>query len=216
MSTAGTALTAQSATEFEQVVASGGVAIFPTDTLYGIACDPDGATALNRIHELKGRPPRKPSAVMWFALEHLLADVGAQLEPPVRELVEQLLPGPFTLVVANHGRRFLPSCAGTPEMLGLRVPQLDGPLAPLAAVGRPVAQTSANRSGAADPVDFAAIEPAIHDGVDLALDAGAVSGLGSTVADISELPAGRWRLLREPRPGSGQIITDLVGREPEE
>ena len=46
------------------VIAAGGVAVFPADTVYGLACAPDDELAFRRIYELKGRPPNKPSSVM--------------------------------------------------------------------------------------------------------------------------------------------------------
>ena len=211
-----TAINADSGADFQDTIENGEIAIFPTDTLYGIACDPDDAEAIERIHELKGRPPKKPSAVMYFSLERLLGDFGDDLDAPTRNLVEQLLPGPFTLVVANPNHRFAPSCAGTPEKLGLRVPKLSPALEPLAAVEIPVMQTSANRSGGPDATAVEDIDPAIRAGVDLVLDGGPVLGYGSTVADVSELGEGRWRLLRAPMPRTSGRITELIGFPPVE
>ncbi len=210
-----TAVTPENAAEFEATIRRGGIAIFPTDTLYGIACAPDDADAAERIHALKGRPPRKPSAVMYFSLDRLLDDIGDDLDPITRNLVEQLFPGPFTLVVANPSRRFGPACAGTPEKLGLRVPRLEGALAPLAGVTVPVMQTSANVSGGPDATALEDIESSIVEGVDLALDGGPLLGYGSTVADVSEVGQGRWRLLRSQMPRTSGRITELIGFPPE-
>lgn len=209
-----TALDSQSARQFEQTISGGGVAVFPTDTLYGIACDPDDQSAVDRIYELKGRPPKKPAAVMYFSLDHLLADLGPGLDPPTKNLVERLLPGPFTLVVANTHRRFGPACADAPEKLGLRVPRLEGHLAPLAEVSTPVMQTSANPSGAEDATALEDIDASILDRVDLALDGGPLLGNASTVADVSELAQGRWRLLRAPMPRTSGRVTELIGFPP--
>ena len=51
---------------FDACIAAGGVAVFPADTVYGLACDPDNAEAVERLYALKGRPTGKPSAVMFF------------------------------------------------------------------------------------------------------------------------------------------------------
>lgn len=209
-----TQITSNSGAEFEATIARGQIAIFPTDTLYGIACDPDDARAIERIYELKGRPPLKPSAVMYFSVERLLADLAGELQPSATKLIEQLLPGPFTLVVANPARRFAASCADTPEKLGLRVPALTGALTPLGSVSVPVMQTSANLSGGPDPTAVEDIEPSIRRGVDLVLDGGPLLGNASTVADVSELEAGRWRLLRSVTPRSGGRVTELIGFPP--
>jgi L-threonylcarbamoyladenylate synthase len=209
-----TSISSDSGADFQATIENGEIAIFPTDTLYGIACDPDDAAAAERIHELKGRPPRKPSAVMYFTLERLLADVGDDLDEITLNLVQQLFPGPFTLVVANRGNRFIPACAGTPEKLGLRVPKLGPAIEPLGAVEVPVMQTSANLSGAPDATAVEDIDPAIIAGVDLVLDGGPLLGYGSTVADVSEVADGRWRLLRSQMPRTSGRITELIGFPP--
>ena len=84
----------------ERCIDGGGVALFPADTLYGLACDPSNGPAIDRVHALKGREARKPSAVMFFAplaMRELLRRVG----PRTREAIGALLPGPVTLVVDN-------------------------------------------------------------------------------------------------------------------
>lgn len=211
-----TKLTAESAKQFEQTISGGGVAIFPTDTLYGIACDPDDQSAADRIYELKGRPPVKPSAVMFFSVEQLLAELGDDIDAKIKSLIDELFPGPFTLVVANPNRRYAPACADTPSKLGLRVPKLEGYLEPLSAVQVPVMQTSANRSGGPDVTALEDVEPEIVEGVDLALDGGPLLGYGSTVADVSELADGHWRLLRAPIPRAAGRLTELLGIPPVE
>jgi len=65
-------LTAADAQAFERCVADGGVALFPADTVYGLACDPESSAAVQRLYELKGRPTDKPAAVMFFALDGAL------------------------------------------------------------------------------------------------------------------------------------------------
>lgn len=210
----GTPVTPESAAEFERTISQGGVAIFPTDTLYGIACDPDSVAAAERIYELKGRPPRKPSAVMWFDAQRMFSDIGVGMDPATRTLAEELLPGPFTLVIANPTRRFAPACADAPEKLGIRVPKIGAHIAALEQVNVPVMQTSANLSGAPDATALEDIDPAILDGVDIALDGGPLLGYGSTVADVSELASGKWRLLRAQQPRIAGRLTELIGFPP--
>lgn len=208
-------LSAADAQAFRDTIARGGIAMFPTDTLYGIACDPGDPAAAERIYELKGRPPKKPSAVMFFSVGRML-DALPELDARTRELVAELLPGPFTLVVANPERRYAPACADTPQLVGLRVPDLAGTAAAaLAGVDLPVMQTSANFSGGPEPGSFDAIDPAILAGVDLALDGGELPGAGSTVADVSRLGEGVWRLLRAPNAADAARITQLAGFEPD-
>jgi L-threonylcarbamoyladenylate synthase len=176
----------------ERCVGEGGVAIFPADTLYGLACDPLNAGAVERIHSLKGRDEGKPSAVMYFsplAMRELVAGLG----PRAREAVAALLPGPVTLVIANPERRYPLACRADPERLGVRL--IEGSLAGAMA---PIFQTSANRSGEAAPTRFGDIPPEMINGVDLAIDAGGLIGEPSTVVDIADIDeGGSWAILRE-------------------
>ncbi|MDQ3723322.1 MAG: Sua5/YciO/YrdC/YwlC family protein, partial [Actinomycetota bacterium] len=63
--------------DFEECIAAGGVALFPADTVYGLACDPTSRTAIARLYALKGRPADKPAAVMFFSLERALTALPA-------------------------------------------------------------------------------------------------------------------------------------------
>jgi L-threonylcarbamoyladenylate synthase len=93
----------------ERCIAAGGVAIFPADGLYGLACDPLDARAIERIHRLKGRDDGKPSAILYFsplAMRELLEGLG----PRTAGAVGALLPGPVTLIVANPGWRYPLAC----------------------------------------------------------------------------------------------------------
>src|SRR5215218_10287007 len=132
----------------ERCVLSGGIALFPADGLYGLACDPLRADAIARIHELKGRDEGKPSAVMFFS-PLAMRELVSSLRPRARDAVGALLPGPVTLVVDNPERRYPLACRDAPERLGLRL--IEGPLAGAMC---PVSQTSANLSGEPAPHVF--------------------------------------------------------------
>jgi L-threonylcarbamoyladenylate synthase len=176
----------------ERCVAKGGVALFPADGVYGLACDPLDAAAIERIHRIKGRDEGKSSAVMYFsplAMRELVAGLG----PRARGAISALLPGPVTLVVANPGRRYPLACREDPERLGVRL--IEGPLAGAIC---PVFQTSANRSGEPAPASFEAVAGEVAAAVDLAIDGGALGGLPSTVVDLARLDRdGEWTVLRE-------------------
>ncbi|MEX0973049.1 MAG: L-threonylcarbamoyladenylate synthase [Solirubrobacterales bacterium] len=186
----------------ERTVAGGGVAVFPADGLYGLACDPLDAAAIERIQRIKGRDDGKPSAVMYFsplAMRELVVGLG----PRSREAVGALLPGPVTLVVANPEQRYPLACRADPERLGVRL--IAGPLAGTMC---PLFQTSANLSGAPAPGSFAEIPAGIVEAVDLAIDGGKLAGLPSTVIDLTVYDdRGEWRILRE-----GALSADDVDR----
>ena len=175
----------------ERCLATGGVAVFPADGLYGLACDPLDAAAIARIHRLKGRDEGKSSAVMYLsplAMRELVESLG----PRTRAAIGALLPGALTLVVANPEHRYPLACREDPERLGVRL--IDGPLA---GTMRPLFQTSANRSGEPSPGSFNEVPPEIVDGTDLAIDGGSLAGRPSTVVDLSRYDGnGEWTVLR--------------------
>ena len=179
--------------EFEDCIAAGGVAVFPSDTVYGLACDPTSREAVARLYALKGRPAHKPAAVMFFSLERAL-NALPELGPRTRAALEALLPGAVTLLLPNPLARYPLACGHDPWTLGLRVP------APgvLADVAVPVMQSSANLSGGADPRSLAEVEAAVRDGADLVVDGGPLPGTPSTVVDLRAYAShGTWSVLRE-------------------
>ncbi len=205
-------LTAADAIRLRECLAGEGVAVIPTDTVYGLACDPLSEVAVGRLYELKGRPPVKPSAVMFFALDPAL-DALPGLGPRTRAALTALLPGPVTLLLPNPDGRFSLACnperaldgarIGHPKgpiepALGLRVPLLDRPLAALADVTAPVLQSSANLSGGPDPRRLSDVPLKLREGADLVLDGGELPGTTSTVIDLTEYEqTGAWRIVRE-------------------
>ena len=203
-------MTPEDVATFERCISVGGVALFPADTVYGLATEPDSREGFERLYALKGRPPLRPSAVMFFQLELALAALP-ELEPRTREAVERLLPGPVTLLLPNPARRYPLACGPDPERLGLRVPALDSPaLAPLAAARWPVLQSSANPSGGADARRLGDIDPSIRAGVDLQLDGGELPGTPSTVIDLTAWERdGRYEIVRQGALGAGDVAARL-------
>ena len=171
-----------------ECIAAGGVAVFPADTVYGLACDPESADAVARLYELKGRPPDKPAAVMFFDRERALAALP-ELGPRTRALCERLLPGAVTLLLPSD--RF--PLAGGRGTLGLRVPDLPA----FADVAAPVLQSSANLAGGPDARRLADVPEPIRRRADLVIDGGELAGTPSTVIDLRGYEAsGEWSVVR--------------------
>lgn len=188
----------------ERCIAAGGVAVFPADGLYGLACDPLDAVAIERIHRIKGRDDGKPSAVLYFS-PLAMRELVNGLAPRTREALGALLPGPVTLVVANPRRRYPLACREDPERLGVRL--IGGPLSGAMC---PVFQTSANLSGEPAPGRFSGVPDEVLAGVDLAIDGGELTGLPSTVVDLTGFEgAGEWTVLREGGLTSGDLAARL-------
>ena len=193
----------------ERCIAGSGVAVFPADGLYGLACDPLDAAAIARIHRIKGRDDGKPSAVLYFsplAMRELVEGLG----PRTREAVGVLLPGPVTLVVANPQRRYPLACREDAECLGIRL--IAGPLAGAMC---PLFQTSANRSGETAPATFEDVPAEIAAAADLVIDGGALTGSPSTVVDLTSFDEdGRWNVLRAGGMAENELARRLGGLTP--
>ena len=188
---------------FERCMSVGGVAVFPADTVYGLACDPDSREAVERLYRLKRRRPDRPAAVMFFDPELALAALP-ELGPATRRALQALTPGGVTLLLPNPAGRF--PLAGGGEVLGLRIPALDGPLAALAAVRWPVLQSSANHPGGPDARRLDEVPEPIRRAADLVLDAGELPGTPSTVVDLRAYEDdGAWAIVRE-----GAVPADAV------
>lgn len=208
-------LDTDTAARFERCLADGGVALFPADTVYGLACDPLNADAVRRLYELKGRPPRQPAAVMFFAVAPALAALP-ELGPRTRGALQALLPGPLTVLLPNPEDRFPLACRpGTTARhphaaLGLRVPLLATASVALSGVEKPVLQSSANLSGGPDARRLADVPSSLRDGADLVLDAGELPGVASTILDLRDYEIEkRWQIMRDGPLDGGVLASKL-------
>ena len=206
------ALTGDDAATFSRCISVGGVAVFPSDTVYGLACEPDSKEAVQRLYLLKRRPPDKPAAVMFFALDLALAALP-ELGPRTRGALDALLPGAVTLLLPNPARRFPLACGVGGEgieRLGLRVPAWPPALAALGDVSWPVLQTSANVAGGPDARRLQDVPEAIRARADLVLDGGELPGTPSTVVDLRGFERdGRWSVVREGALAVGDVAAAL-------
>lgn len=183
------------------------MAVFPADTVYGLACDPENADAVRRLYALKGRPADKPAAVMWFdrdAALGALPELGAR----TRAAVEALTPGGVTLLVPNPRGRFPLAAgpAGEGEALGVRIPIVPQ----LQTVPLVVLQSSANHAGGLDARRLDDVPQDIRDRADLVLDAGSLPGTPSTVIDLQRYEdTGEWSILREGAVAAADVARAL-------
>jgi L-threonylcarbamoyladenylate synthase len=189
----------------ERCVGRGGVAVFPADGLYGLACDPLDAAAIKRVHRIKGRDDGKPSAVLYLS-PLAMREIVESLEPRTQAAAGALLPGPVTMVVANPAHRYPLACREDPDRLGLRL--IGGPLGGAMC---PLFQTSANLSGEPAPASFGGVPAEVVAGADLAIDGGTLTGLPSTVVDLTALDeTGEWSVLREGGLATDDLATALA------
>jgi L-threonylcarbamoyladenylate synthase len=202
------ALTAADARTFERCISVGGIAVFPADTVYGLACEPDTKDAVQRLYMLKRRRPDKPAAVMFFALDLALAALP-ELGPRSTAALEALMPGAVTALLPNPAARFPLACGPQPHVLGLRVPSWPPALAALADVRWPVLQSSANAAGGPDARRLQDVPEDIRTRADLVLDGGELPGTPSTVVDLRSYERdGEWSVARE----GAMSVTELSAR----
>ena len=169
--------------EAARIVRSGGLIIYPTDTVYGLGCDPFNVQAVRRVFEVKGREARRPLPVLASSLKEVQRI--AILDERALRLAQSFWPGPLTLVVPR--KPLLPDVVtcGQPSV-GVRVPGHEFALEVIRACGGLLVGTSANRSGRPAPRTAQEAISELGDRVDLVIDAGpAPLGMPSTVLDLT-------------------------------
>jgi len=191
--------------EFEACIGAGGLALFPADTVYGLACDPGDRFAVQRLYLLKRRSLEKPSAVMFFGLEAVF-DSLPELGERTRAALTRLLPGAVGVLVPNPCGRFALACGRDVSTLGLRVPVLPR----FVSVRRPVLQSSANRAGGADPRRLSEVPALLRAAVELEIDGGELPGTPSTVVDLRRYEEeGEWSVVRAGAVGERELTEAL-------
>ncbi len=175
-----------------QLLSAGGLVIFPTETVYGLAADALSEEAVGRVWDVKGRSTDKPLPVQVAnvdGLRLLWRDVPDHLLP----LIRAFMPGALTLVYWRSA--LVPDIVtGGVDTVGVRIPDHAVALELLKAFGRPIVAPSANFSGDPPPSRVEQIPSALLELVDLVIDAGDTGGgVPSTVLDVTVQPA---RVLR--------------------
>ena len=175
------------------IIRSGGVIAFRTDTFYGLGADPFNREAVQRIKQLKGREDDKPILIVISDRDQ--ADrLMAEVSPSFQKLAKAIWPGALTLI--GRARAELPEeiTAGT-KTVGVRLPNDDTVRALVKACGGALTATSANPSHAAPAGNARAVQDYFGEAIDLIVDGGeALTDQPSTVVDCTGNEA---RLVRE-------------------
>ena len=177
--------------EAARVLAAGGVALVPTETVVGIAAGERGLAKLARI---KGRDPDKPIALLCRSSEEAFG-LAREVPPLARRLAELYWPGALTLVLEARA-------GGT---VGVRVPDHPVVAALLDAYGGPLHVTSANLAGRSAPRSLGDVDPRVARPVDVVVEGEGGGGEASAVVDLS---GDGVRVLR----ASGELTEESVGR----
>ena len=170
-----------------RAISSGGMVVFPTSGLYGLAVDALNAAAVDKIFAAKGRSPDKPVLILIRHVDDLRPLVTT-IPPAAARLMDALWPGGLTLVFPAAAAVF-PVLTAASGKIGIRLPAHPVARVLVAAVGRPITGTSANVSGRPGCSRIATLDTAIADAADMTLDAGDLAGgAGSTVVDVTREP----------------------------
>ncbi len=187
-----------------QILRQGGVVAFPTDTVYGIGANVFSGESIEKLFIAKGRAAAKAIPVLIGDPQQLNL-VAASVSQNALRLAQRFWPGPLTLVVARHPS--LPANLSPLPTVGVRMPDHPVALALLRLCG-PLATTSANLSGGADPSSAQDVLAQLAGRIDLILDSGACpGGVPSTVVDCT---SSDLRLLR-PGPLSLEDLQAALG-----
>ncbi len=166
----------------DPLVHSGGIFVYPTDTVYGIGGNADSADVVRRINAMKGSEPSKPLSVMvsGFGMIDEYCDTGIWEDM----ILKKYLPGPYTFILKLRK----PIAASGTDRLGVRMPDSAFCRALCERIGEPVITTSANPSGRPAPVRFGDIDRKILDSVQVAVDGGPTKyGKASLVLDLVDM-----------------------------
>jgi L-threonylcarbamoyladenylate synthase len=171
--------------EAARLLRGGELVAFPTETVYGLGGDAINGRTVAAIFAAKGRPRFNP-LISHLAEAEAAADF-AELDSRSRDVAARFWPGPLTLVLPRRkGCPIAPLASAGLDTVALRVPAHPVAHALLAAVGRPVAAPSANRSGRISPTSAAHVRVELGDRIAAIIDGGAcLIGLESTVLDLS-------------------------------
>ncbi|MBS6947230.1 MAG: L-threonylcarbamoyladenylate synthase [Bifidobacterium scardovii] len=189
----------ESLAEARTIIGNGGLVVIPTDTVYGVACDPRNAKAIARIYEAKHRPRFKALQVLLASVDQL-DELGLDLPAPLNRLAAQFLPGAFSpiavaredcdLATVNRARQGFAT-------QGIRIPNSAVTLRILRQIG-PLAASSANRSGEESAQTVEEAQASLGDAVDLYLNGGPTQGhVASTVVAANPLSRDGIDILRE-------------------
>jgi L-threonylcarbamoyladenylate synthase len=176
-------VTAEEISIAAEIIRSGGLVVFPTETVYGLGANALDPSAVSKIFALKGRPASSPLIVHVASIEQART-LAAQWPQAAEQLAARFWPGPLTIVIPKNPRIPDSVTAGLPTV-GLRMPKNDIALALIREAGVPIAAPSANRFTQLSPTTAQHVRDAFGNDAPMILDGGPCEvGLESTVVAI--------------------------------
>jgi L-threonylcarbamoyladenylate synthase len=189
-----------------KILRNGGLVAFATETVYGLGADATNPRAIQRIYQVKGRPPTNP-LIVHVSNEPMAKKYTARWPAEAAALARVFWPGPLTLVVPR-GPSIAPQVSAGLDTIGVRAPNHALAQSLLRAFDGPIAAPSANRSNRISPTTAEHVRGELGDAVDLILDGGACQvGIESTVVDVS----GARPVILRPGSITAAQISEVIG-----
>lgn len=166
-----------------QLLKSGGIIVYPTDTIYGIGCDIFNKNAVEKIYKIKERSTQKAMSILCANMKEVKKYCFISNE--YYKLLEKLLPGSYTFILKakkNVPKTFLPKNS----TVGIRIPNNKIALEIVKALGKPIITTSVNISGKESMNNPKEIEKKLGKKIDLIINSDPISGTASTVIDLTK------------------------------
>ena len=183
-----------------ELIKSGELVAFPTETVYGLGVDGFNEAACKKIYDVKGRPDNKPLSLLVSG--RAMIEELAEISPIAEKLIETFMPGPLTLILNQHINSAF-RITHSELTIGVRMPDNEITLALIKVANCPIAAPSANISGQAPPTTAQEVFKYFNGKIPLILDGGECTvGISSTVVDLThDKPV----ILRE-----GSITLDMI------
>lgn len=165
------------------ILCGGGIAVFPTETVYGVGANVFDEKAIERLYTAKCRPKEKALLCHLHTVEQ--ANEIGYLDDTAKALIKAFTPGPLTVIVKKKPRIGDNVTSGM-DTVGLRFPSNNVFLALAKKCGFPIAATSANVSGEASPAEAESVMRSLGDRVDAIIDSGLTPvGVPSTIISLA-------------------------------
>jgi L-threonylcarbamoyladenylate synthase len=186
------------------VLGRGGIVVFPTETVYALACRADDHSAVEKIHKIKGRAEGKVFAVLAPNVEFV--DEYAEIEQKARNLISKFSPGAVTYILPIKEGFNVSDYAVKGGRTGFRIPNHSVALEILNLCDFAVIATSVNKSGKKAAGSAREIDKDLLPEIDLVMDGEKSSGISSTIFSFGE--EGELKVVREGEVSFGEIKKD--------
>ncbi len=183
-----------------KVIRGGGLVVFPTETVYGVAANFLKKAAIDKLYKIKKRPRGKPLTIHIASLDTIKV-LGCKISKEAKALIYKFWPGPLTIILKSRNKK----------KIGFRMPDNKIALDLIKASGVPVVAPSANISGKNPPRSAKAVSKELDGKIDVLLDGGRTKvGIESTVVDLTAKP---FKILREGAIKRSTIFKIIYGQD---